>query len=66
MTNTYQAFGKKKNKAKIVTYIDGPFYANKELNEKQAKEELRDKVYNTMVNRSKNSNIDIVKYVKNP
>ena len=66
MTNTYQAFGKKKDKVKIVTYIDGPFYANKELNEKQAKEELRDKVYNTMVNRSKNSNIDIVKYVKNP
>lgn len=60
MTNTYQAFGKKKDKAKIVTYIDGPFYANKELNEKQAKEELRDKVYNAMVNRSKNSNIDIV------
>lgn len=64
MTNTYQSYGKKNDKIKIVTYIDGPFYANKELSIKEQKKELRDIVYNQMVERSKNSNIEYIKYIK--
>ncbi len=64
MTNTYQAYGKNKNKVKIVTYIDGPFFADKELNKKMAQKNLRDKIYNCMVERSKNSNIEYIKYLK--
>ncbi len=61
MTNTYQKDGNKE-KAKIVTYIDGPFWANSELPFKARKQDLRDRVYNTMVERSKNSNIEIIEY----
>ena len=62
MTNTYQRIGNKE-KAKIVTYIDGPFYANKELPIKEQKTDLRNRVYETMCERSKNSNIEIIKYL---
>lgn len=64
MTNTYQSYGKNNNKIKIVTYIDGPFFANAELPKKEQKEELRNEVYNCMVERSKNSNIEYIKYIK--
>jgi len=64
ITNTYQSYGKKKDKIKIVTYIDGPFYANKELPIREQKQELRDIVYNKMVERSKNSNVEYIKYIK--
>ena len=62
MTNTYQKYGK--NKIKIVTYIDGPFFPNKELTKKEQQKELRDTVYNYMVKRSQNSNIELIKYIK--
>ena len=62
MTNTYQKYGK--NKIKIVTYIDGPFFPNKELTKKEQQKELRDMIYNCMVKRSQNSNIEIIKYIK--
>lgn len=64
MTNTYQSYGRKNNKIKIVTYIDGPFFSNRELSIQQQKQELRNKVYNCMVERSKNSNIEYIKYEK--
>lgn len=65
MTNTYQAYGKNKNKIKIVTYIDGPFFADETLSSnKEQQKALRDTVYNCMVDRSKNSNIEYIKYVK--
>ena len=60
MTNTYQKF--ENNKIQIVTYIDGPFFSNKELSEKEQKQDLRNQVYNCMVERSKNSNIEYIKY----
>ncbi len=62
MTNTYQGYGKNKDKIKIVTYIDGPFFANEKLPKKEQKQELRDRVYKCMVERSKNSNIEYIKY----
>ena len=62
--NTYQSYGKNNNKIKIVTYIDGPFYPNNNLDAKEAQEELRNKVYNIMNERSKNSNMEFIKYIK--
>ena len=63
MTNTYQKRGK--NKAKIVTYIDGPFFPDSNLPPKERQKQLRDQVYNCMVERSKNSNVEVIKYIKN-
>ena len=63
ITNTYQKRGK--NKVKITSYIDGPFFVNKEIKGiKEQKRDLRDRVYNTMVERSKQSNYEVIKYVK--
>lgn len=63
ITNTYQK--RAKNKVKITSYIDGPFFVNKELkNIKEQKQDLRDRVYNTMVERSKNSDFEYIKYIK--
>ena len=64
MTNTYQKYGKNQNKIQIVTYIDGPFISNKNLGKKEQQKDLRDRVYNCMVERSKNSNIEYVQYIK--
>lgn len=64
MTNTYRSYGKNNNKVKIVTYIDGPFFPNKDLGIKQRQEDLRNRIYNTMCEKSKLSNIEVIKYVK--
>ena len=64
MTNTYQNYGKHNDKIKIVSYIDGPFFPDENLNEKEQQENLRNKVYNAMVERSKNSNIEYIEYKK--
>ena len=64
ITNTYQSYGKNNKKIKIVSYIDGPFYPNKELTLKEQQKELRNKIYNCMDERSKNSNIEHIKYRK--
>lgn len=61
ITNTYQKRGK--NKVKITSYIDGPFFVNKDWETKQEqKKDLRNRVYNQMVERSKNSNFEFIKY----
>lgn len=62
-TNTYQK-RKHSKKPKIVTYIDGPFYANKDLPLNERKKDLRDQVYNTMKKESLHSNIEWIKYIK--
>ena len=54
----------KKNKVKIVSYVDGPFFTDKELTIKEQQQKLRNEIYNCMVNRSKNSNIEVIKYLK--
>ena len=64
ITNTYQKVGKNEDKIRIVSYIDGPFYSNKELNKKDQQRELRNQVYNKMCERSKNSNIEFIIYKK--
>ena len=62
--NTYQRYGKNNDKARIVSYIEGPFYPDETLPFKEAQEKLRNEVYNTMCELSKNSNIEVIKYMK--
>ena len=62
MTNTYIRRGKSQN-VNIVTYIDGPFFPDENLNKQEQKQDLRNKVYNQMVKRSENSNIEYIKYI---
>lgn len=62
-TNTYQKRKFSKN-PQIVTYVDGPFYADENLSSKEKKTDLRNKVYEKMVERSKNSNVELIKYIK--
>ena len=63
MTNTYR---KRKlfKKPRIVSYIDGPFYPNTDLPKRERAEELRDRIYNTMKERSRLSNCEYIRYVK--
>lgn len=49
---------------KIVTYIDGPFKADPGMPAKEQKAWLREQVYNTMVQRSAENNIEVVKYIR--
>lgn len=61
-TNTYQ---KKRGKTpQIVTYVDGPFYPNKELTMKEQKRELHEKVLGSMKEYCKNSNVEVIRYIK--
>lgn len=60
-TTTYQKT-KRANKFKTVIYIDGPFYASPELNAKEQAEDLRNQVYNAMLERSKNSTFEKIIY----
>lgn len=62
-TNTYQKRRFRKI-PKIVTYVDGPFYPDKHLSGKLQRGDLRNRVYETMVRRSENSNVELIKYVK--
>lgn len=62
-TNTYQK-RKFSKRPKLVTYVDGPFYADENLSPKEQKTDLRNQVYNKMVERSQNSNIEMIKYIK--
>ena len=61
-TNTYQKRRLSK-KPKIVTYVDGPFYAV-EGNAKEKRAQLRDTVYDTMRQRARESTVEFIKYVK--
>jgi len=63
ITTTYQ---QKKNSSKptITVYVDGPFFSDEGLNGKEREENLRNKIFSTMVERSKNSTYEHVKYIK--
>ena len=62
-TNTYQKrrFSKK---PRIVTYIDGPFFPNKELSSKEQRADLRNRIYSCMCERAKCSNVSCIEYIK--
>jgi 1-acyl-sn-glycerol-3-phosphate acyltransferase len=64
ITNCYQkrVFSKR---PKVITFIDGPFFADPKLSEKDNMKKLRDECYNVMVNRAnKYSTYEYIKYVK--
>ncbi|MFA6667279.1 MAG: 1-acyl-sn-glycerol-3-phosphate acyltransferase [Bacilli bacterium] len=62
-TTTYKK--RKHRKApKIIVYLDGPFFVNTEIPENLRKDDLRDKVFNAMEERSKNNDVEVIKYVK--
>ena len=62
-TNTYQKRPFSKT-PKIVTYVDGPFFADESLSKKEKQLDLRNRVYNKMCERSKMNNVEIIKYIK--
>lgn len=64
ITNTYQKYGRNGVKIQMVSYVDGPLYVNNELDEKEAVQDLRDRVYEVMKDRSLNSNIEYIKYIQ--
>jgi len=62
-TNTYQK--KKHGKTpQIVTYVDGPFYADKSVPVKEQRQQLHKQVMASMKENCKHSNVELVKYVK--
>ena len=64
LTNCYQKrrFSKR---PKVITYVDGPFYPNMELDVNSAAKELRNIAYDTMVKRaSEYSTYEYIKYIK--
>ncbi len=62
-TNTYRKrrFAKE---ARIVTYIDGPFYADENLPLRARRKDLRDRVYAAMCERAKLSDYERIQYIK--
>ncbi len=65
VTNTYQKYKGREDKVQIVSYIDGPFYPDKNIsNDKERQKDLRNRVYEKMCERAKESNIEVIKYVK--
>ena len=61
LTNTYQK-GRFLNRPRIVTYIDGPFYPDETMGVKEQRKNLRDRVYETMKQRCKESNVILIEY----
>lgn len=64
LTNTYHERRGKRGKVDIVTYIDGPFYPDKSLKPKERQQALRDKVYECMVERSRESDYEVIRYIR--
>lgn len=64
LTNTYHERKGKHGKVDIVTYIDGPFYPDESLKPKERQQELRDRVYRCMVERSRESDYEAILYVR--
>ena len=59
---TYHAT-KNPNKVRIITYVDGPFFADMSLDEPSAKKKLRDQIYHQMEERAKTSDKEMIHYV---
>lgn len=62
LTNTYHNRGRKGNKVRLVTYIDGPFFPDESLPVRQRQQNLRDQVYRCMVERSRESDFAFIEY----
>lgn len=62
LTNTYHRRGRKGDKVQIITYIDGPFFPDESLKPRQRQKDLRDRVYQQMVERSRESDFEFIEY----
>ncbi|MBQ7386558.1 MAG: hypothetical protein IJW03_00140 [Clostridia bacterium] len=62
-TNTYRRY-KSSNRPQIVTYVDGPFFPDESLPLKERRADLCRRVRITMLRRAENSNMKLIKYVK--
>ncbi|MBD9221731.1 MAG: hypothetical protein EGQ46_06085 [Clostridiales bacterium] len=51
-------------KPRTVTYLDGPFYPDRNLPPRARAQALRDEIYKTMVRRSQESDYEYIRYVK--
>ena len=49
---------------KVVVYLDGPFFADKDLPEKTATENLRNVIYEKMAERAGSSDYEYIKYIR--
>ncbi len=49
---------------KVITYVDGPFYADTSLSKKEQQESLRNQVYRTMCERSTLNSYSVHTYIK--
>lgn len=64
LTNCYQK-RKFSKRPKILTFVDGPFYPNPDLNEIDSAKELRNIAYGTMCSRVReHSTYEYIKYIK--
>lgn len=63
LTNTYRK-RRFRNCPQIVTYIDGPFYPDRSLTNREQKKQLRDLAYEKMQERAKQNNMEIIRYVR--
>lgn len=61
MTTTYYK-RKFRKKPGIRIYVDGPFLPDETLSKKEAMQKLRDEIYETMVERSKNNEVEYIRY----
>lgn len=62
-TNTYQK--KKRGKTpQIVTYVDGPFYPDKQSPAKNQRLQLHQQVLASMKKYCKNSNVEVIQYIR--
>ena len=55
---------RKNNKVRIETYLDGPFFPDKSLSNKEARMKLRNEVFDAMQKRSLLNDIEVVRYVE--
>ena len=62
-TNTYQKRERGKT-PQIVTYLDGPFYADKSLSSREQRKKLHEQVMSSMQFYCKKSNVEMIQYVK--
>lgn len=60
-TNVYKA-RKRSTHPKVVTYVDGPFYADRSLSRIAQRKDLRDRVYETMCSRAQLSDCTYIEY----
>lgn len=62
-TNTYRK-RKFRKKPGIVSYVDGPFYPNRDLPVKEAKAALREEAYTAMKKRAELSDTEYIRYIR--